>query len=74
MAKKSLIIKTERKKKEFLRAIQAGKKPKFPTRIYNRCRKCGRSHGYIRKFDMCRICIRELAAKGELTGVAKSSW
>jgi small subunit ribosomal protein S14 len=47
---------------------------KFSTRVYNRCRLCGRAGGYMRKFDMCRICFRKLAHKGDLPGVTKSSW
>lgn len=50
------------------------KKPKYSTRKKNRCFKCGRGRGYMRKFDLCRICFRELASKGELPGVRKSSW
>jgi small subunit ribosomal protein S14 len=50
------------------------KKPKFSTRKVNRCFKCGRRHGYMRKFGLCRICFRELANKGELPGIKKSSW
>ena len=50
------------------------KKPKFSTRKVNRCFKCGRWHGYMRKFGLCRICFRELANKGELPGIKKSSW
>lgn len=61
MAKKSLIAK-------------ANKTPKFSSRSYSRCALCGRPHGYLRKFDMCRICFRELASKGEIPGVTKSSW
>lgn len=53
---------------------KAMRKPKFSTRRYNRCPICGRPRGYIRKFDMCRICFRTLASKGELPGVIKSSW
>jgi small subunit ribosomal protein S14 len=51
-----------------------GKKAKFSTRLYHRCSHCGRAYGYIGKFDMCRICIREKANAGELMGVRKSSW
>lgn len=40
----------------------------------NRCTKCGRPRGYIRKFGLCRICFREEALKGNLPGVVKSSW
>ncbi|MCH7901184.1 MAG: type Z 30S ribosomal protein S14 [Acidobacteria bacterium] len=61
MAKKSLIAK-------------ANRKPKFKVRGYNRCNRCGRSRAYIRDFGMCRICVRELASRGELPGVRKASW
>ncbi len=50
------------------------KKPKFSTRSVRRCWRCGRKHGYMRKFKLCRICFRELANKGELPGITKSSW
>jgi small subunit ribosomal protein S14 len=50
------------------------KKPKFKIRGRNRCRLCGRSRGYLRKFQMCRICFRHLALQGEIPGVTKASW
>jgi small subunit ribosomal protein S14 len=50
------------------------KKPKFKSRRRNRCRQCGRSRGYLGKFDMCRICFRLLALRGEIPGVVKASW
>jgi len=50
------------------------RKPKFKTRIRNRCRICGRSRGVLSKFQMCRICFRGLALKGEIPGVVKASW
>jgi small subunit ribosomal protein S14 len=50
------------------------KKPKHKTRKVRRCFKCGRARGYMRKFGLCRICFRELANKGEIPGVKKSSW
>ena len=50
------------------------KKPKFKIRIRNRCRLCGRPRGYLRKFQMCRICFRGHALRGEIHGVVKSSW
>lgn len=49
-------------------------KPKFSTRDRNRCRICGRSRGYYRKFGLCRIHLRDLALQGYLPGVTKSSW
>ena len=61
MAKKSLIAK-------------AGRKNKYAVREYTRCKKCGRPHGVIRKFGLCRICLRELAYKGEIPGMKKASW
>lgn len=50
------------------------KEPKYAIRKKNRCRVCGRSRGYYRKFDMCRLCFRELALKGEIPGIIKASW
>jgi len=61
MAKKSLIAK-------------ANRKPKFSSRAYTRCRRCGRPRAYLRKFHLCRICFRELALAGQIPGVVKSSW
>ncbi|MFZ2804575.1 MAG: type Z 30S ribosomal protein S14 [Patescibacteria group bacterium] len=53
---------------------KANRKPKFSTRTIRRCWRCGRRHGFIRDFGICRICFRELASRGELPGVTKSSW
>jgi len=53
---------------------RSNKKPKFSTRKVNRCFICGRKHGYMRKFGLCRIHFRELANQGLLPGVRKSSW
>lgn len=53
---------------------RALKTPKFTTRIVRRCWKCGRKRGYLRRFDICRICFRELANTGEIPGVKKASW
>jgi len=50
------------------------KKLKFKVRRRNRCRICGRSRAFLRKFEMCRICFRGLALKGEVPGVVKASW
>ncbi len=50
------------------------RKPKFAVRRVNRCRVCGRSRGYLRKFQMCRICFRQRALNGEIPGVKKASW
>ncbi len=61
MAKKSMLVKQRRTQK-------------FKVREYNRCPLCGRPHGYMRRFDMCRICFREKASMGLIPGVTKSSW
>ncbi|WKZ82171.1 MAG: type Z 30S ribosomal protein S14 [Acidimicrobiia bacterium] len=61
MAKKSLIAK-------------ASREPKFKVRGYSRCGRCGRSRAFLRRFGMCRICVRQLAHRGELPGVRKASW
>ena len=51
------------------------KRPKkFATRNYNRCPICGRSRAYLRRFNLCRICFRELAWQGLVPGVKKASW
>ena len=54
--------------------VRANRPAKFQVRNYSRCRLCGRSRAYIRKFGVCRICFRELASNGKLPGVTKSSW
>jgi small subunit ribosomal protein S14 len=61
MAKKSVIARSQ-------------KKPKFSTRKVNRCFKCGRKRGFMRDFDLCRICFRELANEGKIPGIKKASW
>lgn len=40
----------------------------------NRCFRCGRPRGYLRKFNLCRICFRQMALAGEIPGVIKASW
>jgi len=50
------------------------KKPKFMVRKKNRCKICGRTRSYLRKFDMCRICFRKYASQGLIPGVVKASW
>lgn len=61
MAKLSLIAK-------------AARVPKFSVRKYTRCRNCGRPRGYLRKFQLCRICFRLKALQGDIPGVIKASW
>ncbi|MFA6428670.1 MAG: type Z 30S ribosomal protein S14 [Candidatus Buchananbacteria bacterium] len=54
--------------------VKSQKKPKYSTRIVRRCWRCGRKNGYMRDFDLCRICFRELADGGQVPGIRKSSW
>lgn len=53
---------------------KAQKPPKYPARRVRRCWRCGRARGYMRDFDLCRICFRELASRGQIPGIRKSSW
>ena len=50
------------------------KKQKFASRYRNRCSQCGRARGFYQDFGVCRICFRNLALKGEIPGITKSSW
>ena len=61
MAKTCLIVKCRRK-------------PKFKVRCYTRCTMCGRVRAVYKKFGICRICLRELAHRGEIPGMRKASW
>jgi len=54
--------------------VKSNRKPKFEVRKYHRCNLCGRAHGYIRDFGICRLCFRKLAHLGEIPGVKKASW
>ncbi len=54
--------------------VKSNRKPKYSTRIVRRCWRCGRKHGYMRDFGLCRICFRELASNGQIPGIRKSSW
>lgn len=60
MAKTSIILRETRRK--------------FPNQVRNRCERCGRPRGFIRRFGLCRICFRELSLQGKVPGVMKSSW
>ena len=53
---------------------KANETPKFAVRSYTRCQRCGRPRSVYRKFGLCRICLREMAHRGQLPGVTKSSW
>ncbi|NOG49111.1 MAG: type Z 30S ribosomal protein S14 [Chloroflexi bacterium] len=58
MAKKSIVVRETRRK--------------YQVQVRNRCNKCGRPRGYVRRFGLCRICLREMALRGEIPGLVKS--
>jgi len=54
--------------------IKFQREPKFAVRRQRRCLICGRPKATYRKFKMCRLCLRELALRGEIPGLVKASW
>jgi small subunit ribosomal protein S14 len=54
--------------------MKAIRKPKFRVRQHNRCSLCGRPRSFYRRFKLCRICLRQLALKGQIPGLIKASW
>lgn len=54
--------------------VKFQKEQKFKVRDVNRCERCGRARGYLRRFGLCRLCFRELALQGKIPGVKKVSW
>jgi len=89
MAKKSWIERNKRKQKTVEKYAKLREKMKSendyiglsllprdasPTRLVNRCGATGRRHAFMRRFNLSRIAFRELACKGQIPGVTKSSW
>ena len=54
--------------------VKASRPQKFKVCEYTRCQRCGRPHAVLKKYGICRICFRELAYKGQIPGIKKSSW
>jgi small subunit ribosomal protein S14 len=54
--------------------IKAQRPPKFKVRAYNRCPQCGRPRAFYRRFHLCRLCLRDLARRGQIPGLTKASW
>lgn len=84
MVRKALVIKQQRMMERAIAKKADGTydqkkhatkgKDKYKTRAYNRCKLTGRAHGYMSDFGISRCLFRELAEKGEIPGVKKSSW
>ena len=89
MARKSLIAREEKrqglvnkyaklrkelKEKGDYDALQKLPKNSSPVRLHNRCMFTGRARSYYRKFGVSRLVLREMALKGEIPGLKKSSW
>jgi len=54
--------------------VKASRAPKFNVRAYNRFPLCGRPRAFFRRFRMCRLCLRNLARRGQIPGLIKASW
>ena len=67
-------LRKELKEKGEYDELQKLPKNSSPVRLRNRCQLTGRSRGYYRKFGISRLVLRELASKGEIPGLKKSSW
>ena len=74
MVAKYADLRRELKSKGDYAALQKLPRDSSPTRLKNRCEITGRPRGYLRKFKVSRIAFRELAHKGQIPGVMKSSW
>ena len=74
MATTAKIAKDDKQAARNKRAREQKKKAKFACRLRNRCWRCGRPRGFLRKYGVCRLCFRQLALNGEVPGVVKASW
>lgn len=74
MVVKYALKRKELKEKGDYAALQKLPRDSSATRLHHRCAVSGRPRGYIRKFGVSRIVFRELAHKGQIPGITKSSW
>lgn len=77
--KRSLLRKIIRKgsleeQEEALTKLQNSPRNESQSRVRNRCRGCGRPRGTLRRFALCRICLRIAAMRGDVPGLRKASW
>lgn len=74
---KKIIIDMSQSDEDRMAAVEAlNKLPRNSSkvRLRNRCRRTGRCRGYLRKFQLSRLCFRELASAGMIPGIFKASW
>ncbi|MBE8216011.1 MAG: 30S ribosomal protein S14 [Endozoicomonadaceae bacterium] len=68
------LTKNEQERWDAQVALQKLPRDASPARLHNRCRITGRPHGYLRKFGLSRIKLREAAMRGDVPGLKKASW
>lgn len=59
---------------ESILKLQKSDRNESPCRVRNRCRSCGRPRGTLRRFGLCRLCLRQAAMRGDVPGLKKASW
>ncbi len=74
LVEKYAAIRKELKEKGDYEGLQKLPKNSSPVRLRNRCMITGRPRGYYRKFGVSRLVLREMALRGEIPGIKKSSW
>ena len=74
LVEKYASLRKELKEKGDYEALQKLPKNSSPVRLHNRCLMTGRPRGFYRKFGISRLVFREMALKGEIPGIKKSSW
>lgn len=74
MARKALIQKQAKLEIKRVNALTNPSSKFHIAKHYNRCKLCGRTHSYMREFDVCRVCFRKYAREGLIMGLKKASW
>ncbi len=74
LSEKYRTLREELKKKGDYEALQELPKNSSPVRLMNRCMITGRARSFYRKFGVSRLVLREMALRGEIPGLKKSSW
>lgn len=71
---KRTIKKDAENRDEAVLKLQKRRRDESKTRVRNRCRRCGRPRATLRKFGLCRLCVRIAMMRGDITGMKKASW